>query len=452
MRNLFIIILFSLLQSTTFAADSTSANKGHLLDKVDAIVNDKIILRSDIENQLDLLSLRGKEETANRCKLLKQLIYNKILTTQAARDSLPISSEEVEEELTRKINYFISVAGSQEAFEEYYHKTVQQIKEDYRDDIKEQMLASRMRNKIVGDVKVTPSEVKAYYYKIPKDSLPYFNATVELQQIVMKPRVSDIQQKAARDKAESILARLKNGESFELLASLYSEDIGSAQQGGLLDWAPRGTYVKEFEGAAFKLKPGEISNVVSTQFGYHIIEMIERRGDMIQVRHILIRPQTTSKDAEYSQKKLDSIRTDIVDGKISFFDAVKLYSQDTHSKDVGGYMLNNENGGTVLDVDKIDPNLYLMVDTLTIGGITPPIMYQGDDGTPSFRIVKLVSKSEPHVADIKIDYDKIQNAAKSDKEEQVLQRWFGKNMKKTYLMVTDDYKNCTEITPLEIAK
>ncbi|MDB5227089.1 MAG: Peptidylprolyl isomerase [Bacteroidota bacterium] len=421
---------------------------GILLDKIDAIVDDKIILRSDIENQLDLMTLRGAEEDKNRCQLLQHLVYNKILTTQALHDSLPLANEEVEDELTRKINYFISVAGSKEAFEEYYHKTVEQIKEDYREDIKEQMLASRMRNKIVGDIKVTPSEVKAFFDKLAKDSLPYFNATIELQQIVMKPHVSPEQQKAAKDKAQGILERVKNGESFDLLASLYSEDIASAQQGGLLDWAQRGSYVKEFEGAAFKLKAGETSNLVETPFGYHIIQMVERRGDMIQVRHILIRPKSTSKDAEYAQLKLDSIRDDILAGKISFFQAVKNFSQDDASKNVGGSLLNAETGGTLLEVNKIDPNLYLMVDTLSMGSISKPMMYQADDGTPAFRIVKLMSKTEPHIADIKVDYDKMQNAAKSDKEEQVLQRWYSKNLKKTYLMISDDYTGCEALRSL----
>ena len=445
MQKLFILFIFLLAIPTAFAQDSTGTYKGFLLDKVDAIVNDKIILRSDIENQLDLLSLRGEEEQINRCQLMKQLVYNKILTTQAIIDSLPLADEEVEDELTRKINYFISVAGSQEAFEEYYHKTVDQIKDDYREDIKEQMLASRMRGKILEDVQVTPSEVKVFFDKLSKDSLPYFNATIELQQIVMKPRVSPDQQKAAKDKALGILERIRKGENFELLANLYSEDIGSAQEGGLLDWAPRGTYVKEFEGAAFKLKAGEVSDLVETPFGFHIIEMIERRGDMIQVRHILTRPQSTSKDAEYAQNKLDSVRNDILNGKISFFAAVKEYSQDASSKGVGGSILNNETGGTVLEVDKIDPNLYLLADTLGIGGISPPVMFQGDDGTPAFRIVKLVAKSEPHAADIKVDYDKMQNAARSDKEELMLQRWFVKNMKKTYLMITDDYAQCDDL-------
>ncbi len=436
MRKLICLLIFIPALHFAFGAD------GILLDKIDAIVDDKIILRSDIENQLDLLNLRGSEEKTNRCQLMEQLVYNKILTTQAVRDSLPLGSDEVEEELNRKINYFISLAGSQEAFEEYYHKTVDQIKDDYRDDIKEQMLASRMRSKILGDIKVTPSEVKAYFDKLSKDSLPYFNATVELQQIVMKPRVSDAQQQAAHDKAQGILDRLRAGESFDLLASLYSEDLASAQMGGLLEWAPRGTYVKEFEAAAFKLKPDSISDLVKTPFGYHIIQMVERRGDMIQVKHILVRPQTTSKDAEYAQKKLDTIRTDILTGKTTFFQAVKDYSQDEQSKNVGGSFLNYETGSPILEVNKIDHDLYMLVDTLSAGSITEPVMFQADDGTPAFRIVKMVSKTEPHIADIKIDYDRMQNAAREDKEAQILQRWYGKNIKKTYLMVSDDYQDC----------
>lgn len=437
----------NLLFFVFFGIQMSFAN-GILLDKIDAIVNDKIILRSDIENQLDLLNLRGEGEEISRCELMEQLVYNKILTTQALRDSLPLGSDEVEEELTRKINYFISVAGSQEAFEEYYKKTVSQIKDDYRDDIREQMLAARMRSKILEDIQVTPSEVKAFFDKLSRDSLPYFDATMELQQIVMKPRVSDFQQKAAREKAEGILARIKSGESFELLASLYSEDLASAQDGGLLDWAPRGTYVKDFEAAAFKLKANEVSELVQTPFGYHIIQMIERRGDMIQVRHILIRPQSTSKDAEYAQNKLDSIRNDILEGKITFFSAVKEFSQDDQSKNVGGYVLNYETGGTILEVNKMDPTLYTLVDTMSVGAITPPTMYQADDGSIAFRIVKLVAKVDAHVADIRVDYDKIQNAARNDKETEILDRWFGKNIKKTYLMIADDYKDCESLRPI----
>ena len=180
--------------------------------------------------------------------------------------------------------------------------------------------------------------------------------------------------------------------------------------------------------------------------------MVERRGDNIQVQHILIRPQTTSKDAEYARMKLDSVREDIVSGKITFLQAVKDFSQDDQSKNVGGSLLNNETGSTLLEVNKIDPSLFIMVDTLKSDQITSANMYQADDGTPAFRIVKLVSRADAHIADIKVDYDKMQNAARADKEEEVLQKWFDKNLKKTYLMVTDEYKECPEIIKLNLNK
>lgn len=413
-----------------------------LLDKVDGIIGDKIILRSDIENQLDLLNMRGKDESENRCKLMEQLILTRLLANQAVKDSLPVSNEEVEDELNRKINYFISVAGSQEAFEAYYKKSVEQIKDDYREDIRENMLSSRMRGKITENIKITPSEVKQYFEEMSKDSLPYFNATMEVKQIVMKPQVSGIQKDLAKKKAQELLERLKKGESFDLLASLYSEDIASAQQGGLLDWVSRGTFVKEFEAAAFKLKDGEISDLVETPFGFHIIQMVERRGDMIQVRHILIRPKSTSADIEYARLKLDTVRNDILSGKITFEKAVKEYSTDDASKNVGGFILNNETGSTLLDVTQMDKDLYLLVDTLKPESITYPSMFTEFDGTPAYRILKMISRTEPHEASIKVDYDKIQNAARTSKEEEVVKKWFDKYIKKTYIMVDDEYKSC----------
>lgn len=413
-----------------------------LLDKIDAIIGDKIILRSDIENQLDLLNMRGKDVEQNRCTLMQQLILTRMLANQAIRDSLPISDEEVEDELNRKVNYFISMAGSQEAFEAYYKKSVQQIKDDYREDIRENMLSSRMRGKITENIKITPAEVKQYFEEMSKDSLPYFNATMEIKQIVMKPKVSDLQKELALKKTKELLERLKKGESFDLLASLYSEDIASAQQGGLLDWVPRGTFVKEFEAAAFKLKDGEISDIVETPFGYHIIQMVERRGDMIQVKHILIRPKSTSADIEYARLKLDSVRNDILAEKITFEKAVKEYSSDDASKNVGGFILNNENGSTLLDVTKMDNELYLLVDTLKENAITFASLFNDNDGTPAYRIVKLISKTNPHEASLQVDYDKIQNAARASKEEEEILKWFDKYLKKTYIMVDDEYKSC----------
>jgi peptidyl-prolyl cis-trans isomerase SurA len=257
----------------------------------------------------------------------------------------------------------------------------------------------------------------------------------------VKPKVTQDQKDAAYNKAKSILERVKNGESFELLASLYSCDIASAQEGGDLGWAERGSFVKEFEAAAFKLKNGEVSDIVETQYGYHIIQCVERRGDQINLKHILICTQSTAKDAEAALKKIDSIRTALVDGKILFSDAVKNFSEDEGSKSVGGAILNYETGSSIVEVSKLDPEIYQVVDTMKVGAISPPVMFQSGNSV-AYRIIKLVSKSEPHEANLQEDYDRMQNAARSDKEQEIIMSWLDKRIKKTYLMVDGSYKSC----------
>lgn len=437
--------IFTTLAFLCLFAGPARSGDAILIDKIEAIIDDKIILHSDIENQMELLGARGEQEFQNRCELMQQMIYNKILTNQAMKDSLPVSEDDVEAELDRKVNYFISMAGSQEAFEAYYKKSVEQIKDDYREDIREQLFASEMRRKILEEMKVTPSEVKAFFDKLSKDSLPYFNAEMELSQIVVKPVVSPLQKQAALNKINGILSRIRDGESFELLASLYSEDIASAQEGGDLGWAQRGSFVKEFEAAAFKLKNGDVSDVVETAFGYHIILNVERRGDQINLKHILIRPQTTSKDAEAAKNKIDSIRNEIVNNRLVFSDAVKLFSDDEASKSVGGSILDYETGSTLVEVDKLEPELYQVVDTMRVGNISQPVMYQTSDGSIAFRIIKLISKSEPHEANMQQDYDRMQNAARSDKEHEIIKSWMDKRVQKTYLMVDSSYKGCEEL-------
>jgi peptidyl-prolyl cis-trans isomerase SurA len=419
-----------------------NAQNGMVLDKIDAIVADKIVLQSDIENQMEIMNLRDENAEENKCDLMYQMIFNKILTIQAEKDSLPVGEEEVEAELERKINYFISMAGSVQAFEEYYNRNIEQIKDDFRDDIREQLFAGEMRRKIVGEIKVTPSEVKKFFENLAPEDIPYFNAEVEVAQIVVKPKVSSEQREIALNKIKELKKRIADGESFELLASLYSEDQGSAQDGGNLGWAARGNFVKEFEAVAFKLKPDEISDIVETTFGFHIIQSIERRGDQINLRHILIRPKTTSAGVELAYQKTDSIRSALVNGKITFTEAVKLFSDDEYSKNIGGYILDQETGSMTVEVKDLDPEIYRAIENLNIGDITEPQMFQQPDGTPAYRILKLYSKREPHVANLQQDYDRIQAAAINQKEQGVIEKWLQKNLEKTYLMIDPKYNSC----------
>lgn len=444
-----LIRIFSLILCLTglvIAVDANPPKKGHLIDKVQMIVDDKIILHSDIENQINLMAKELSDDMESRCYLVEQLILNRILTSQAVRDSIPLGDDEVDNELERKISYYVSMLGSKELFEEYYNKPIEVIKEEFRDDIKDQMLAQRMRNKIVEGLTVTPTEVRDYFNKIPKDSLPYYNTEYELSQIVVKVKVGKAQHEAAFQKILDLKKRVEDGEDFGILAALYSEDPGSAANDGELGLVPRGTFVPEFEAAAYKLKPGEISDVVKTQFGYHIIKLNRRLGEQIDVSHILVRAQAANKDMVAAKDRIDSLRTLLEDGKITFFDAVKEFSEDDFSKGNGGRVLNFETGGSIMEPQQMDPYMFKLIEQLEEGQISLAEPFQMQDGTFAFRIVKVDSKVPPHEANLAQDYSKIFEAAKDEKEQRILEQWVKRRAKKSYIFISSDYLSCPNIT------
>lgn len=444
-KAFFLLSLFTGIFAFSAKANPPEA-AGQLIDKVLAIVDDKIILYSDIENQINLMVKELDDDQPSRCYLMEQIIVNKILTSQAMRDSnIVVSDEEVNNELDRKINYYIGMLGSKERFEEYYNKPVEQIIEDFRDDVKDQMYAQRMRNKVLENLSVSPTEVRDFFNVIPQDSLPYYDTEYEVSQLVIKVKVSAEQQQAALNKILDIKKRINEGEDFSLLATLYSEDPGSATEGGELGLVPRGTFVPEFEAAAFKLANGEVSEVVKTMFGYHIIKMNERLGDQINVSHILIKPATSGKDAQLAKQKIDSIAKAISDSSITFFEAVKLYSDDEISKNNGGSVLNAETGSTVMEPNQMDPTLFKLIDELEVGKLSPSAMFQTQDGLIAYRIVKVDSKVPPHVANIKQDYSKIQQAAKNQKEVKLLNEWVKKRAKRSYVYIAPEYISCINL-------
>jgi peptidyl-prolyl cis-trans isomerase SurA len=443
-RLFFAALIGAFLPSLTFA--SGPVKKGHLVDKVQMIVDDKIILHSDIENQINLMVKELDDDKESRCFLVEQLILNRILTSQAVRDSIPLADEEVDNELDRKIDYYVSMLGSKEQFEEYYNKPIEVIKEDFRDDIRDQMLAQRMRNKIVEGLTVTPTEVRDFFDRIPKDSLPFYNTEYEISQIVIKVKVGEMQQQVALNKILDLRVRAADGEDFGLLATLYSEDPGSAAEGGELGLVPRGTFVPEFEAAAFRLKPGEISDVVKTQFGYHIIKLNRRLGDQIDVSHILLRAQATSKDMQSAKDKIDSITTVIKKGDLTFFDAVKQFSEDEFSKGNGGRVLNFETGGTVMEPQQMDPFMFKLIEKLEEGQYSEPEPFQMQDGTYAFRLVRIDSKVPPHEANLAQDYSKIFEAAKEEKEQRTLEQWVKRRAKKSYIFIAEDYLGCPNLS------
>ncbi len=429
-----------------------SAQVPQSADKIIAIVGrNRIVLQSELEQQ----AMQASQQQNNgmplsdslRCLLLQEMVMNKMLVEQAERDSLLVSEDEVEGTLDNRIRYFIRLYGSKEKLESMTGKTVYQMKEDNRDIVKEQMMADKVKSKLLSNVRVTPAEVQAFYNKIPKDSLPLFPATVEVGEIVMDPPTNPELDKYAREKLEGIRKEIvTDGKSFETMATIHSEDPGSRDNGGRYNEVTRdGGFAAEFVSAAFRLQNGEVSPIVKTKFGYHIIQMIQRKGEQIDIRHILIMPQHTSDDYRSALLKLDSVRSQIIAGKLTFSEAVGKYSTDENSKMTGGMVADPRSGATQLEVDQLDPQLALMIDSLKPGTISQPQQFQTQRGELSTRIVFLKSRTEPHKANLIDDYAKVQTVAKAQKEQEQMDTWITERLPTYYLKIDPSFGVCPSL-------
>lgn len=415
-----------------------------MVDKIVGVVGDNIILLSDVEVQLQQAKSQG--EVINdrmRCMIFDQLILEKFFLAQAQIDSIYVSEDDVEAELDKRIRYFITNSfGSQEKLEEYYGKSTADLKDDFRKDIRNQMLAEKMQGKIYGGIKTTPSDVKKFFEAIPSDSLPYFNAEIEISQVVIKPKASQEAKDYALYKANKIRDEILKGGDFAIKATLNSEDPGSKKEGGDLGFITRGEMVQEFEAAAFKLKEGEVSEVVETQFGYHIIQCLERKGERIHIRHILITAPITSIDEQYAVATLDSVANLIKTNVITFEQAVKEYSEDDQSKSNNGAIINQSTGTSYFEMSEIDGSLLFSMTDLKKGQISQVSPYESPDGKKAFRIIMIKSESEPHVANLKEDYSKIQTACKQAKQQEALVKWIQEKKSDAYIMIDDDFQSC----------
>jgi len=415
-------------------------------DKIIAVVGrNRIILKSDLELQ----AAQAKQQDPgfneqSKCLMLQQMILQKILVEQAERDSVLITDEDVEGQLDNRLRYFIQLYGSKEKLEQASGKTIYQLKEEYRDAIREQMVAEKMQGTILENIKTTPAEIETFYKKIPADSLPFFPATVEVGQIVIDPPVDQEMDDYARKRLEGIRNKIINeGKSFETMAEINSDDPGSRDNGGRYDGVTRnGSYAPEFVAAAFKLQNGEVSPIFKTKFGYHIIQMIQRRGDEADLRHILIKPEVTSADFQKSLSKLDSIRTLLVSGKMTFEEAVGKFSTDEAAKRTGGMIADPQTGNTVLDMTKLDPGMVLLLDSMKQGSFSAPHIFITDQHERSCRIVYLRTRTTPHKANLKDDYSRIQEIALSQKKFFKMQQWVESKLPSFYLKIAPEYQDC----------
>ena len=435
---LFLCLFLSLSKMT--------AQQKELVDKVVAKVGDEYVLLSEVEEQFSYAKEQRKDlPDSYRCMVLDQILVTKLLVSQAKIDSLYPKDEELEQQLTARFDKILDYMGNNEQqFIDYYGQAPGVMKESMRDDMRDQIMGDKMKAKVLADVTVTPSEVRQFFKNIPKDSLPYFNQEVEISEIVYKAKPNNVQKKLAKDKLTDIREKIVNGKlPFEDLAKKFSQDVGSGREGGDLGWAKRGKFVPEFEAAAYKLEPGEMSEVIESEFGFHIIQLIERRGNTIHTRHILIKPEVTDEDYLEARQKLDSIRLLILKDSMTFSYAVKNYgdknSQSFHND---GRMTNPASGNNIFETRDLDPDTYFAIDTMKINSISKAIEVALPTGEKYYRLVKLNSKTTPHKANLLQDYNKIQMATVEQKKNQSLVKWIERRSQSTYVNIDPMFSNC----------
>ncbi|MBU1009551.1 MAG: peptidylprolyl isomerase [Bacteroidetes bacterium] len=436
--RLLVLLLLPLLAKPVFA------QQNQIIDQVVAIVGKNVILQSDIENQYIQYRLQrgisGGAQTI-RCQILEDLLFQKLMLNQAEIDSITVTPEQIEQEMERRLRYFTSELGSQEKLEQYYNKSILEIKNELRLLVQDQMLVDQVQNGIMSKVQVTPSEIKAYFKSLPKDSIPMITTEYEVAQIMKKPPISVDEKLQVKEKLHELRKRILEGERFSTLAILYSEDPGSAKKGGELGLYGRGELYPEFEAVAFKLKDGEVSEIVETEAGFHIIQLIERRGDYVNVRHILLAPKVSPEALERAYTELDSIAKQIRRGDITFDAAVEKYSEEPN-KLTGGLLLNPYNGSTRFEASQLDQQVSFLVDKMAVGELSDPVPMKTEDGKDAYRLLMVKTKTEPHQANLRDDYSRVQEWALQAKKQKAVETWIGNKSKNAFVTIIDEFSTC----------
>lgn len=439
--------ILSFLLLSLFLAHQADAQHKVIADKIVAIVGDKIILRSDVYNDIQDRQRRNEFVPENApCFVLDQILLIKALMLQAEKDSLVVSEEEIEAMLDNKIRGFIQMYGSKDALEEIAGRTVYQIKEDFRQSFRDMKMAERMKEKVVDNIRITPIEVKAYWDKIPKDSLPFYESEVEVGEVIVYPKASRDFERLSIDELTDFKRQVEAGQSrFETLATLYTDDPGSKNNGGQYainrnekSWDP--SFIQQ----AFRLKDGQVSPVFKSKFGYHIIQMVQRAGDDAIIRHILRIPKITETEINESVTKLDSVRSKLIAGTISFGEATNKYSEDDNAKYFAG--LRQGPNGSFLTIDQLDKELVLMLGKMKVGEYSKPVPFTDERQKQGVRIVYLKTRTEPHRENLKDDYNRISQRALELKKQRILEKWFSTKLPDYYIMLDEEFKTCPNLS------
>jgi peptidyl-prolyl cis-trans isomerase SurA len=412
-----------------------------MIDQVAGVVGDYIILQSDVENQYLQYRAQGINMPDLKCMIFKDFLEQKLLLNQAKIDSIQVAESSVELQLDQRMQYFINQIGSQEELEEYFNKSLLEIKEDFRDALRDQMITNQMQSQITGKVKITPSEVRRFYNKMPVDSIPYIDAQVEVQQIVAYPPLEDDAVFDVKERLLELRRRIMEGESFETLAILYSEGP-SASNGGDIGFSVRGELDPEYAREAFSLKEGGVSKIVESEFGFHIIQLIERRDDRIRTRHILMKPKITMDARQKAIERLDSITMFIQADSLDFERAARLFSQDKNTAINKGLLVNPKTGSSKFELSDLDTKDYLVARDMKVGDISDPFESTDENGKIIYKVIRINSKTDPHRANLEQDYMLIQRMALEEKKMQVIQEWIAEKRKETFYRIDPAFMEC----------
>ncbi len=428
---------------------SVSAQEAKVVDKVAATVGSSIILQSEIEREYAQYLAQGSpEDESFKCYILQQLLTQKLLAQQAVIDSIDVTESEVDDDINARLRYMSGQAGGQERLEEFLNRSLLQYKEEMRPSVYEMLVANKMQRSITSGIDVTPLEVKRYFESLDPDSLPYFGTEVEVGELVMYPQLTREEKQQFRDRAEDLRRQLIEGADFATLARLYSQDPGSAPFGGDLRFQTRETFVKEFASVAFRLKPGEISPVFESEFGFHVLQVLERRGEEVRTRHILIQTRPTGESLARIKTRMDSVHNLVSSGKMDFYTAATQFSDNKETKFNGGMILEFEGQQSrtpFIPIEKLDAAVFAAVDTLQPGEFSTPSQFTDAGGKAGYRFHYLKSRTQPHRANLEEDYAKIKAAALQDKTNRMLSEWFEGRRKVTYINIAAEHARCDEL-------
>jgi peptidyl-prolyl cis-trans isomerase SurA len=418
--------------------------QARILDQIVAVVGNSFILQSEIETEIMQMQAQGITPAADsRCDILENHLVQKLLLNQAIVDSIEVTENEVEMELSRRIQFFVQQIGSEEKLEAYYNKSLLEIREDFRDIVREQLRTQYMQQDIIGNVKVSPAEVRRFFNNLPEEDIPMIPSQVEIRQIIKYPEFSEAENFRVRQRLNEIRQRIIDGESFSTMAILYSEDPGSARRGGELGYMARTDLVPEFSKVAFSLKEDRVSPVFQTEFGFHIVQLIDRRGDQVNVRHILMQPAATDQAKAEARASLDSLARVIRTDTLNFRMAAIINTDDEGTRMGGGLVINPHTGGSRFELDQLNPVQYQAVRDMKVGEIAGPLEATDHQGKVFYKLIYLESQTAPHQANLKDDYAYLRELALNEKMMRILDEWVAERRAETYIRIDEAYKTCS---------